>query len=78
LHSIGELVWETPFNYRRSITGQSLDWRSLQVEQQQLFRSIPTYIKELGCRWKYLLTAFGSQPQTSNWRCGNCDRCLAT
>jgi ATP-dependent DNA helicase RecQ len=75
LHSIDELVWETPFNYRRSITHKAPNWQSLKAQQQQLFSGVPTYIKYSGCRWEYLLTAFGCQPKSQNWRCGNCDRC---
>ncbi len=75
LHSIDELVWETPFNYRRSTTGKVPDWRSIKAQQQSLFRAVPAYIKYSGCRWEYLLTAFGCQPKSQDWRCGNCDRC---
>ncbi|AFY91353.1 RecQ family ATP-dependent DNA helicase [Chamaesiphon minutus] len=78
LHSVGELAWETPFKYRRTITGKSPDWKLLRSQHQQLFREVPTYITESGCRWKYLLTAFGAKPAQSNWRCGRCDRCLAS
>ena len=75
LHSIGELVWETPFNYRRTMTGKPPNWQTLQAQQQSLFQQVETYIKSPGCRWAYLLTAFGCQPKDRNWRCGNCDRC---
>jgi ATP-dependent DNA helicase RecQ len=75
LHSIGELVWETPFNYRRSIERKSPNWQSLKSQQKLLFSSIPTYIKYPSCRWEYLLTAFGCKPQSPDWQCGNCDRC---
>jgi ATP-dependent DNA helicase RecQ len=75
LHSIDELVWETPFNYRRSKIGKVPDWRSIKAQQQSLFRAVPAYIKYTGCRWAYLLTAFGCQPRDQNWRCGTCDRC---
>lgn len=75
LHSIGELAWETPFNYRRSITNKAPNWQSLKAQQQQLFSGVPTYIKYSGCRWEYLLTAFGCKPKSQDWRCGNCDRC---
>ena len=77
LHSIGELVWETPFDYRRLTTGKSPNWQALKAQQQLLFAGVPTYIKYSGCRWTYLLTAFGCKPKIENWRCGNCDRCLA-
>jgi ATP-dependent DNA helicase RecQ len=75
LHSIGELAWETPFHYHRSLAGKPLDWKSLKAQQQILFSGVPTYIKYVGCRWEYLLTAFGCQPKQQDWRCGNCDRC---
>ncbi|WP_310427838.1 RecQ family ATP-dependent DNA helicase [Chamaesiphon sp. VAR_48_metabat_135_sub] len=75
LHSVGELGWETPFHYRRSKTSKPPNWQSLQAQQQLLFRGVPTYIKYSGCRWEYLLTAFGCKPQVKDWRCGNCDFC---
>jgi ATP-dependent DNA helicase RecQ len=75
LHSVGEVVWETPFNYRRVATGKPPNWQSLKAQHQSLFRAVPTYIKYSGCRWEYLLTAFGCKPKQPNWRCGNCDRC---
>ncbi len=88
LHSIGELVWETPFDYRRvsfrnakgkatpTTTSNSPNWQALKAQQQLLFADVTTYIKYPRCRWEYLLTAFGCKPKI-NWRCGNCDRCLA-
>ena len=75
LHSIGELVWETPFDYRRSITTNPPNWQSLRSQQQSLARQVAEYIKHQGCRWAYLLTAFGCAPKSAAWRCGNCDRC---
>ncbi len=75
LHSIGEVTWNTPFDYQRSTTGNPPDWKSLKAQQQRLFGDIPTYIKSSGCRWAYLLTAFGCKPTRQEWRCGNCDRC---
>ena len=75
LHSIGELVWETPFNSRRSLTGKPPNWKLLQAQQKLLFCGVTNYIKYPGCRWEYLLTAFGCKPKSQNWRCGNCDRC---
>jgi ATP-dependent DNA helicase RecQ len=74
LHSIGELNWETPFDYRRKTTNRSPDWQSIRSQQQLLDRQVATYITHRACRWAYLLTAFGCPPQV-NWRCGNCDRC---
>ncbi len=75
LHSIGELVWETPFNYRRTVTGKLPNWQSIKTQQKLLFEQVETYIKYPGCRWEYLLTAFGCQPRGREWRCGNCDFC---
>jgi ATP-dependent DNA helicase RecQ len=77
LHGVDELVWDTPFNYRRSTTGKAPDWQLLKAQQQQLFSGVPNYIKYSGCRWEYLLTAFGCEPKFKDWQCGNCDRCLA-
>ena len=77
LHSVGELVWETPFDYRRKVSSTAPNWQPLKAQQQLLFSGVPTYIKSVGCRWAYLLTAFGCKPKSPTWRCGNCDRCLS-
>jgi ATP-dependent DNA helicase RecQ len=74
LHSIGELDWETPFDYHRKLTNKAPNWQSVRSQQQLLDRQVATYINHRGCRWAYLLTAFGCPPK-SDWQCGNCDRC---
>jgi ATP-dependent DNA helicase RecQ len=74
LHSIGELTWETPFDYHRKITDRVPNWQAVRSQQQLLDRQVATYITHRACRWAYLLTAFGCPPP-ANWRCGNCDRC---
>jgi ATP-dependent DNA helicase RecQ len=76
LHSIGELAWETPFTYRRKMTEKPPNWQALRSSQKLLFEQVETYIKYSGCRWEYLLTAFGCQLKDRDWRCGNCDNCL--
>jgi ATP-dependent DNA helicase RecQ len=75
LHSIGELVWETPFNYRRSDRNQTPNWKPLQAQQRSLYQQVDTYIRYPGCRWEYLLIAFGSKSHPPGWRCGKCDNC---
>ncbi len=76
LHSAGKLVWDTPFDYRRLAIDRPPNWKPLQTQQHLLFQQVEKYINDRGCRWKFLLTAFGCQPQSLTWRCGNCDRCL--
>ncbi len=73
LHASGNLVWETPFDYR--CDRRVPDWQSLKTKQQSLNRQIAELINYRGCRWQYLLSAFGSQSHSATWRCGNCDRC---
>jgi ATP-dependent DNA helicase RecQ len=75
LHSVGDLVWETPFRYRRVASGKAPNWQQTRSQQQLLYQQVDTYINYRGCRWKYLLTAFGSKSHSPNWRCGQCDRC---
>jgi ATP-dependent DNA helicase RecQ len=75
LNSVGELVWETPFQYRRVVTGKTPNWKPLQTQQKLLYQQVDKYIRYPGCRWEYLLTAFGSKSHGKGWRCGNCDRC---
>jgi ATP-dependent DNA helicase RecQ len=75
LHSIGDLVWETPFQYRRVVSGKTPNWKPLQTQQKSLYQQVDTYIRHPGCRWQYLLSAFGSKSHPPGWRCGKCDRC---
>ncbi len=62
-----KLVWHDPFEF--AILGQ--------MTKTVTCRSMPDmrdYLKAKGCRWRFLLAAFGVE-QSEDWACGQCDRC---
>jgi ATP-dependent DNA helicase RecQ len=75
LHSVGALTWENPFSYRRLKTEIPISWQSVRKHQRVIYQQIQIYASYRGCRWKYLLTAFGCPP-SADWKCGKCDRCI--
>jgi ATP-dependent DNA helicase RecQ len=68
LHSQGQLVWVDPFHYR-------LQAKSATFAESSPQTSIEAYLSERGCRWRFLLGAFGFGREAQGVRCGNCDRC---
>lgn len=70
LHAQGQLKWQDPFNYL--ITDSSPGKSSQQPGD--LGKAMHKYLYGKGCRWKYLLAAFGF-PQNNDFRCGHCDQC---
>ena len=68
LHGVGKLIWHTPFEYE--IQPGKHHFASIDetpLEQMQ------AYISTRGCRWAFLMQAFGFE--SGNLRCGTCDRC---
>ncbi len=70
LHETGQLTWQDPFRYlihpdrnRPAIAGPD------QPEQ------MVQYLKTVGCRWQFLLSAFGFTAESRNLRCQHCDNC---
>lgn len=72
LHSHNQLEWQDPFHYkmRRSSASQTTQFRP----SAQLIRR---YCRTTGCRWQFLLKAFGFEPAAAALKtgCGHCDRC---
>jgi ATP-dependent DNA helicase RecQ len=67
LQTEGKLVWHDPFEF--AIQGK--------LTKTVTRRSMPDmrdYLKAKGCRWRFLLAAFGVE-QSADWACGQCDRC---
>lgn len=64
LHEQGRLIWETPFEYRRT-GGQEVVLKTPDY-------SMSGYVWTRRCRWQFLLAAFGL-PESNP--CGHCDRC---
>ncbi|HEY9825012.1 MAG TPA: helicase-related protein, partial [Stenomitos sp.] len=69
LHRQGALVWLDPFCYRLT-TQHPL---SAPVNAAS---ALEDYLATRGCRWHFLLAAFGFGREAQGLRCGHCDRCL--
>ncbi|MGB3203929.1 MAG: ATP-dependent DNA helicase RecQ [Crinalium sp.] len=75
LHSAGQLQWQDPFNYIRHSSGKSRSFEELNKLQQQIQSQMSQYLKTRGCRWQFLLGAFGFTKEATNFSCGHCDNC---
>jgi ATP-dependent DNA helicase RecQ len=64
----GKLVWHDPFEF--AITGRF----EPKAVARRMMPDMRDYLRAKGCRWRFLLGAFGVDLAT-NWRCGQCDRC---
>lgn len=73
LHSLNQLEWLDPFHYRLLPQNQSQKNNSDFFKQSQQMQQ---YLATRGCRWQFLLTAFGFLEQAKDFRCGSCDRCV--
>jgi ATP-dependent DNA helicase RecQ len=71
LHGIGELIWHTPFEYEIKQGSHHFD----DIDETPL-EQMQAYISTRGCRWAFLMQAFGFE--SGNLRCGTCDRCRHT
>ncbi|BAZ06016.1 RecQ family ATP-dependent DNA helicase [Calothrix sp. NIES-3974] len=69
LHAQGYLYWQDPFKYtiRDNLAKKP-------QSPTDIGNAMHRYLYGRGCRWGYLLTAFGFS-QGSDFRCGHCDRC---
>ncbi len=70
LHQAGQLTWQDPFHYliHPGQDGSAIPGAA-QPEQMLL------YLKTTGCRWQFLLNAFGFGSENRNLRCQHCDNC---
>jgi ATP-dependent DNA helicase RecQ len=68
LHSAGQLEWVDPFHYRILAAPPTPAHRST--------AQMTEYLNARGCRWQFLLHAFGFEREAKSMRCGHCDRCL--
>ncbi|MDJ0737447.1 MAG: ATP-dependent DNA helicase RecQ [Nostocaceae cyanobacterium] len=70
LHGSGQLQWLDPFHYQ-IVEGK----KKQQSNQLHAAKQMRQYLLSKGCRWQFLLTAFGFGKEAENWRCGHCDNC---
>lgn len=64
LHEQGQLQWKTPFDYL-------LNTQSFQASAVEL-NTMEGYLGCRGCRWQFIISAFGWPKQSV---CGHCDYC---
>ncbi len=70
LHALGQLEWQTPFEYvihphRRQLNAPPTPSAQPMVQ----------YLTTRQCRWQFLLNAFGFGQAARQMRCGHCDNC---
>lgn len=71
LHSMGLLVWHSPFEYE-ILSGNF----NLPKFDRHILDQMAEYSHTKGCRWAFLMGAFGFSQEAKGLRCGICDRCL--
>ncbi|MEM9541717.1 MAG: RecQ family ATP-dependent DNA helicase [Cyanobacteria bacterium P01_E01_bin.42] len=79
LHSAEFLEWSNPFNYRflGDVNSAALQnsLQNLSTAQKQIQQQMSRYLNTRGCRWQFLLNAFGFEKEAIAFRCGHCDNC---
>ncbi|GAB1540442.1 hypothetical protein NUACC21_31110 [Scytonema sp. NUACC21] len=70
LRRSGQLKWLDPFHYT-IVRGE----KTIPHEHLDATKQMNRYLMTRGCRWQFLLKAFGFHEEFKNWRCGHCDRC---
>ncbi|MDX2229643.1 MAG: RecQ family ATP-dependent DNA helicase [Leptolyngbyaceae cyanobacterium bins.349] len=72
LHQLGHLEWTDPFHY---VIRSRSPLSHLGQSNQQATRQMRQYITTRGCRWQFLLHAFGFEAEAQGFQCGHCDNC---
>lgn len=71
LHSVGQLEWVNPFQYR--LINRAAQPAQLQASASQQMHQ---FLHSRHCRWQALLTAFGFRGEAQRLGgCGHCDNC---
>ena len=76
LHSTGQLDWQDPFHYRKRPQASAASFSAPIKTQKYLDNQMNQYLKTRGCRWQFLLNAFGFRREAAGFKCGHCDNCL--
>lgn len=69
LHSLGQVIWTGPLDYRIRPTGKGPAGFSKDEGEVQSMRR---FIQTRQCRWQFILQTFGFEARLP---CGHCDRC---
>ena len=73
LHSLGIVLWQDPFHFRKRPTKITL--KRLKTALPREARQMQQYLQTKHCRWQYLLQAFGFNLEARGFKCDRCDRC---
>ncbi len=71
LHSWGQLTWRDPFHYAIATKSPKIHGNS----NQKAIQKMTQYLNTCGCRWQFLLQAFGFSKTAATMKCGHCDNC---
>ncbi|MGF1537471.1 MAG: helicase-related protein, partial [Elainellaceae cyanobacterium] len=69
LHAMGRLRWADPFCYEM----QRGDGAT--IDPGAAARRMQAFLYGSGCRWGFILAAFGFEGEAQRFSCGHCDRC---
>ncbi|WP_448532699.1 RecQ family ATP-dependent DNA helicase [Parathermosynechococcus lividus] len=72
LHQQGALQWQDPFHFQLRQIAPSVVPPNREDPES---RRMQEFLRHKGCRWQFLLRAFGFTQEAQAWRCGHCDRC---
>jgi len=71
LHRLGRLSWTDPFHYRLNLLPHADAAADRSAEPARM----RAYLYTRGCRWQFLLQAFGFERAARGFHCGHCDNC---
>lgn len=72
MHSANLLEWTDPFHYTLQSDKRKITFNSSNAHAAE---QMTEYLKTNGCRWQFLLSAFGFAEQAAEFSCGKCDNC---
>jgi len=72
LHQAGCLKWSDPFHYVLQPGARSPKFSQSNITAAQ---QMTNYLHTKGCRWQFLLNAFGFTREAQTFRCEYCDNC---
>lgn len=72
LHSSGQLVWRDPFHYQMRPAPEN---KALARSHTRAVEEMVAYLETRGCRWQFILQAFGFTQEANGFHCGHCHNC---
>lgn len=74
LQTLGQIQWLDPFRYQRQSPSRSLA-KTVDNWQPRALAAMVQFLSTSGCRWRFLLHAFGFVTEAQHLTCGHCDNC---